>query len=119
MCFKTSTSHDPSARYSAAATIAPTWATARGVTTNDNGFSGAWLGLGANQPGAQNPSDEITSYAGDIGIPEQFKIAIMILANHWFYNREPVVAGQAGTVPMSVEAIVQANRVYDFGPLPS
>jgi len=97
----------------------PTWATARGVTTTDNTVSNAWLCLGPNQPGAQNPSDEITSYTGDIGIPEQFKIAIMILAAHWYYNRELVVAGQAGTVPFSVEAIVQANRVYDFGPLPS
>jgi hypothetical protein len=101
------------------AKAAPAWATARGVTTADNGVFGAWLCLGPNQPGAQNPSDEITSYTGDIGIPEQFKIAIMILASHWYYNREPVVAGQAGTVPMSVEAIVQTNRVYDFGPLPS
>lgn len=97
----------------------PTWATARGVTTSDNGVSGAWLCLGANQPGAQNPSNEITNYVGDIGIPEQFKVAIMILAAHWYYNREPVTAGQAATVPYSIEAIVQANRVYDFGPLPS
>jgi hypothetical protein len=98
---------------------APAWATARGVTTSDNSFAGAWLCLGPNQPGAQNPSDEITSYTGDIGIPEQFKIAIMILASHWYYNREPVTPGQAGTVPFSVEAIVQTNRVYDFGPIPS
>ena len=101
------------------AAIEPTWATACGVTTTDNGVSGAWLCLGPNQPGEQNPSNEITSYVGDIGIPEQFKIAIMILASHWYYNREPVTPGTAGTVPLSVEAIVQTNRVYDFGPIPS
>ncbi len=101
------------------AQVAPPWATARGVTSADNGVPGAWLCLGLNQPGAQNPSNEITSYVGDIGIPEQFKVAIMILALHWYYNREPVVPGQAGTVPFSVEAIIQANRVYDFGPIPS
>jgi hypothetical protein len=98
---------------------APAFATARGVTTTENGVAGAWLCLGPNQPGAQNPSSEITSYVGDIGIPEQYKVAIMILASHWYYNREPVTVGQAGTVPYSVEAIVQTNRVYDFGPLPS
>jgi hypothetical protein len=97
---------------------APTWATSRGVTTTDNGASGAWLCLGPSQPGAQNPSNEITSYTGDIGIPEQFKVAIMILSSHWYFNREPVTAGQAGTVPLSVEAIVETNRVYDFGPMP-
>jgi hypothetical protein len=99
-----------------AGAIAPAWATARGVTSSDNSVSAAWLCLGPNQPGEQNPSDEITSYVGDIGIPEQFKVAIMILAAHWYFNREPAVAGQAGTVPFSVEAIVQSNRVMDFGP---
>jgi hypothetical protein len=99
------------------AATAPTWATARGVTSSDNSISGAWLCLGPNQPGAQNPPNEITSYTGDIGIPEQFKIGIMMLAAHWYYNREPVTMGNAGSVPFGLEAIIQSNRVMDFGPL--
>jgi hypothetical protein len=97
---------------------APTWSTVRGVTTADNGSSGAWLCLGPNLPGAQNPSNEITDFIGDVGIPEQYKIAIMMLAAHWYFNREPVTAGVAGTVPHSLEAIIQTGRVCDFGPVP-
>jgi hypothetical protein len=96
---------------------APTFSATRGVTSSDNSVSGAWRCLGPNLPGAANPPNELTTFLGDVGIPEQLKAAIMIMVSHLYYNRDAVVAGNAVDVPHSVSAICAANRVWDFGPI--
>ncbi|HEV7675376.1 MAG TPA: hypothetical protein VGQ12_12665 [Candidatus Angelobacter sp.] len=42
------------------------------------------------------------------------KIAIMHLAGHWYFNREPVVAGQAVNLPMHVQSLLYSKRAQFF-----
>ena len=60
-------------------------------------------------------------YAGDTGIPDDLKIAIMMMLAHLYFNREPVVGGFRGEsatdVPHWVTAITNNHRVWDFGPV--
>lgn len=95
----------------------PTFQTAFGAVTTDNGQA-AWQNLGPDESeGASDPANQIPEYKGDIGIPEQLKSAILLMLSHLYYNRDAVVAGNAVDVPHGVTAICQANRVWDFGPV--
>lgn len=49
-----------------------------------------------------------------IGIPQNTRLAIQILACHWYINREPVSAGTVGTVPNHVDALLASSMVFDF-----
>lgn len=108
----------------------PTWATGVGAATADNG--GTWINLGPAQ--ASGPEfaasggsgglvlgpNQLVEYQGDTGIPEDLKLAIMMMLAHLYFNREPVVGGFRGEsatdVPHSVSAICNNHRVWDFGP---
>lgn len=57
-----------------------------------------------------------TQYTYQIGVPYDLKMALMMLVNHWYLNREPVVSGQPGTLPMHVEDILWSYRVEDVSP---
>ena len=112
---------------------APTWATAPGAATSDNG--GSWINLGPPLPvvpiaaspllpapiGGPAPPSQLVEYAGETGIPEDLKIAILMMLAHLYFNREPVVGGFRGEsatdVPHSVTAICDNHRVWDFGPV--
>lgn len=95
----------------------PTFATAFGAATNDNGQA-AWQNLGPDESEfATDPSNQLTEYKGDIGIPEQLKAAVLLMLSHLYYNRDAVVAGAAVDVPHGVSSICAANRVWDFGPI--
>lgn len=50
-------------------------------------------------------------------IPEDIKIALLMLVVHWYSNREPVVSGRAGSVPNHIDEILIANKDYDFSPV--
>lgn len=49
-----------------------------------------------------------------LGIPQDLRLAIMMLATHWYANREP--GGATSVVPMHVQALLDANTLYDFSP---
>lgn len=51
-----------------------------------------------------------------LAIPQSVRTAILMLVAHWYANREPVTAGQAGSIPHSVENILNLNSVIDFAP---
>ena len=95
---------------------APTWATAVGATTSDNG--GTWINLDRPLDPGLEPPDQLVEYQGGTGIPEDLKIAILLTVSHLYYNREPVVEGREGKVadvPHSVSQICSNYRVWDFG----
>src|SRR5579863_965005 len=56
------------------------------------------------------------SYTFCIGVPQSLRTAIMMLVAHWYSNREPVVAGTAGTLPYHVESILWSYRIEDVSP---
>ena len=94
----------------------PTWATSLGGSTPDNG--GTWINLGPPQDPGLEPPNQLAEYQGDSGIPEDLKIAVLLLVSHLYYNREPVVEGRVGKVadvPHSVSQICSNYRVWDFG----
>lgn len=48
-------------------------------------------------------------------VPEQLKLAIKLLAAHWYEHREPVVLGvTTNSVPLTVESLLMHYRIKDF-----
>lgn len=45
---------------------------------------------------------------------QSIKLAIMHLVGHWYFNREPVVAGAVVILPMHVQALLWSHRVMSF-----
>jgi hypothetical protein len=66
--------------------------------------------VGANPP-KQQPDSVVA-----LAIPQTLRVAILMLVNHWHSNREPVAAGQVGSVPHSVEQLLNSNTIFDFSP---
>jgi len=64
------------------------------------------------------PPNAIANYKATIGIPYEFKMAILLMLSHYYFNRDAVVAGTATDVPHGVTAILQSCRMLDFGPAP-
>lgn len=65
---------------------------------------------------AGSPPDQEPQYTFVIGIPYDLKLALMQLVAHWYFNREPVVAGASGTLPWHVENILWSYRIEDVSP---
>jgi hypothetical protein len=63
-----------------------------------------------------NPPKQQESYQLGIGIPLTLKTAILQLVAHWYFNREPVVQGQPGTLPFHVESMLWSHKVLDVAP---
>ncbi len=63
---------------------------------------------------ANTPPDEIAATTFVSGIPAQLYQAILLIVAHWYYNREIVAAGNAVSIPHSVQAIIDLNRVQNF-----
>lgn len=95
---------------------APTWATTLGATTSDNGVANTWRCLGPYQGVMPNPPDQPSSYTQQIACPEDLQIGILQLISHFYYNREPVVAGGATVMPLGVQSIVDSLRDFGFTP---
>ena len=94
----------------------PTGANAAGTSTSDNG--GTWICLGPPENAGASPPSQLVQYQGDTGIPEDLKMAVLLMVSHFYYNREPVVEGREGKVadvPHSVSQICDNYRVWDFG----
>jgi hypothetical protein len=69
------------------------------------------INTGAGSPPFQEPSYDIV-----IGVPQTLRIANLMYVAHWYSNREPVVAGQAGTLPMHLESMLWSFRIEDVSP---
>lgn len=63
-----------------------------------------------------NPPNQQPDSVVVLAVPQVIKTAILILVSHWYANREPVTAGQAGQIPFHVEQLLNAYSVIDFAP---
>jgi hypothetical protein len=63
-----------------------------------------------------NPPLQQASVTLVVGIPQTTRTAIMMLACHWYFNREPVSAGSVGTVPYHIDALLASSTIFDFSP---
>jgi hypothetical protein len=62
-------------------------------------------------PPSQQPDSIVV-----LAVPQTIRTAILMLVNHWYYNREPVAPGSVGTVPMHVESLLWSQAIVDFSP---
>jgi hypothetical protein len=57
---------------------------------------------------------EVT-YPTSVNVPADLKEAVLLLAGHWYENREASLVGvTAVVIPFGVEAIVNEHREYSF-----
>jgi hypothetical protein len=63
---------------------------------------------------APDPPDQIVETKFVTGIPQTLRLAILILVSHWYFTREPAVAGTAASVPHHLDQLLATNRVYNF-----
>lgn len=68
-------------------------------------------GTAAPSPLNQQPDSPVL-----LAVPETIRTAILMLVNHWFYNREPVAAGSVAKVPHHVDELLAMEAIYDFSP---
>lgn len=55
----------------------------------------------------------IAGYASAALVPQQFKQAILLLAAHWYENRETTLSGSIiRDIPFSVQALINLNRAF-------
>lgn len=79
-------------------------------STSDNG--GTWINLGTPVAAGPAPPNQLVEYQSGTGIPEDLKIAILLIVAHLYSNREPVADGRITDVPHSVSAICNNYRVW-------
>jgi hypothetical protein len=60
------------------------------------------------------PPNQVSEYKFYDRVPASIRTAILQLVSHWYFNREPVTQGVAGSVPNHVDALLWSNRVEDF-----
>jgi hypothetical protein len=94
----------------------PTFATALGATSIDNGET-AWRCLGPFQGVMPNPPQQPSSYSKVINLPEDIEMAIYLMLAHFYRNREPVAQGSVSKVPHGVDDLIWAVRDLGFGPM--
>jgi len=59
----------------------------------------------------------VAGYADADAVPQEYKQAILLLAGHFYENREAVVAAQGANIqelPMAVQALLMPTRVLNF-----
>lgn len=106
-----------------AGAVTPSWQTTLGAITVDNGEQawrclGPYRALGNQSLSAPQAPAQQAAYTVDWALPSTVKIAIQQLVSHWYFNREPVVAGNAGTVPLHVESLLSSVTIRDYAPTP-
>lgn len=94
---------------------------ASAYTVNTAAFPGRiYEAYGYTWPSVRDVEDAVTvvyvaGYANAAAVPKSIKQAILILANHWYANREPVANVSMNAVPMSVESLLgMHNHGYQF-----
>jgi uncharacterized phiE125 gp8 family phage protein len=54
----------------------------------------------------------VAGYGAATAVPQNIKQAIKFLVTHWYEHRQPVTDMPVATVPMCVEALLYADRVW-------
>ena len=53
----------------------------------------------------------VCGYGYGDSVPQRWKQAVLLLAGHWFENREATVAGTTvRTIPFAVESLINLDR---------
>ena len=53
----------------------------------------------------------VAGYGGGDDVPQRWKQAVLLLAGHWFENREATVVGQTvRSIPFAVESLINLDR---------
>jgi len=60
-----------------------------------------------------DPPDQILEQKYVNGVPEDLKIAIIMMVSHMYTNRDTVVEGRLVTLPHGLDQIIGLNKVYD------
>ncbi len=60
------------------------------------------------------PPDQIAKTTFATGIPAPLYVAILQLVAHWYFNREPVVAGAPASVPHALDGLLAQFRTYNY-----
>jgi hypothetical protein len=100
------------------------WSQTVGGLTTDNGLAGAWrcLGpytaLGDTGLALPNSPEQQAAVTIDLTLPKVVNRFVKALVTHWYYNREPVVAGSANKVPWDLEEMLGSVTIYDYCPTP-
>jgi len=100
------------------------WSATLGGLTADNGVANAWrcLGnysaLGNTGLAIPNSPEQQAAFTVDWTLPETVTIAVQVLVEHWYYNREPVTQGPVMKVPLHFEDMLGEVFVHDFSPTP-
>lgn len=53
----------------------------------------------------------VAGFGNATGVPQDIKQAIMMLAAHWYENREAVVEGSFEQLPFAVQALISRHRI--------
>jgi hypothetical protein len=59
-----------------------------------------------------NPPEQQGSYSLTIGIPQTLRTAILMYVAHFYFNREPVVAGSTSELPMGLTSLLWSHTVF-------
>jgi hypothetical protein len=100
------------------------WASTLGALTADNGIANAWrcigpyVALGNTGLSIPNSPEQQAAFTIDFTLPRTVTRAVKALVTHWYYNREPFVAGSVSKVPQHVEDLLGGVTVHDFAPTP-
>lgn len=55
----------------------------------------------------------VAGYGDPDDVPQRWRRAILLLAGHWYENREATISGTiARTVPFAVESLINLDRIY-------
>jgi len=74
---------------------------------------------GEDFPGVRVQNDAVTvvytaGYGGASDVPQEIKQAILLLAAHWYENREASIVGvSASTIPLAVDSILWNYRLQE------
>lgn len=101
----------------------PPFSSTLGAITTDNGIPawqclGAYKALGNSGASTSNTPEQQAAYTVDLALPPTIPIALMQLVAHWYFNREPVIAGGAFEVPLHVQNLLATVSVPDYAPTP-
>lgn len=62
--------------------------------------------------GLPSPVAQQAGYRLTIGVPQSVRTAILMLVAHYYFNREPIVAGGNSELPMGVTSMLWSQTVF-------
>ena len=77
----------------------------------EQAYAAAWPGTRGGP--ATVTARFVAGYASMADVPEQLRLAIMLLTSHFYENREPVNVGNIVTpIPMTLDALIEPYRLH-------